>query len=279
MRYPVILVACCGALMSCIGKDRDPDAAPPPPPSANTTLERYNTTNTGNAFAGRNEVISIAYDAAAETLVIQGDPFDLAGTFVRAAASDVAGFTAFQNDGGARTYTALIRTDLVNDLTAGVVGTPVKLNNEFGGTVLRRGAVPDLPVNREIRHTGDYAGLRNVGVNDGADMSNSFLQRVEGRVALDLDFFQDRGSPGIEGVISNRRNLDDGNQALPDIVLEFNIIDSEGNFSGVADGGVLGGGSYDGMIAGPGAAASAGIVVIGTGNQIERGAFTARIPD
>ncbi|PZX46304.1 hypothetical protein LY56_01277 [Roseinatronobacter thiooxidans] len=318
MKKTTAVVASCVALMSCGSGEStgissfvsSPDrfansgevAAIP------TETQRYNETAGGDAFAGQNEVTSITYDSATETLTILGDPFDLAGTFKRAPKRDVRGFAAFENEGGARNYLALVRVDSDNNLAAGVVGTPFRLDNEFGGTVLARGAAPTLPTNREVRHVGDYAGVRNVGTNNGDDMSNSFLHRVEGRVQLDLDFFTDRQSAGIEGVITNRRNMDGTTTrevevevpvigrpgqtttetrqiaeeiTYQDIVLQFTGIDENGNFSGIAAVGGQPVGLYDGMIAGNNAAASAGIVVIQEGSPVslERGAFIARATD
>ncbi|TVS03204.1 MAG: hypothetical protein EA407_07225 [Rhodobacteraceae bacterium] len=114
-------------------------------------------------------------------------------------------------------------------------------------------------------------------------MSNSFLQRVEGTVRLDLDFFDDRSAPGIEGVITDRRNLDqrieiDGRKRpvrYEDMVLRFTDIDEEGNFSGLVDVRGAPAGVYDGFIAGTNAAASAGNVIIVEGGELERGAFIA----
>jgi len=317
MKKTTAVVASCVALMSCgsgestginsfvTSPDRFADtgevAAIP------TDTQRYNETARGERFAGQNEVTSITYDSATETLTIAGDPFDSAGTFKRAPKRDVRGFAAFENEAGFRDYLALVRVDADHNLAAGVVGTPFRLDNEFGGTVLARGAAPTLPTNREVRHIGDYAGVRNEGTNVGDDMSNSFLHRVEGRVQLDLDFFTDRQSAGIEGVITNRRNMDGTTTrevqvdvpvvgrpgqtstetrqiaeeiTYADIVLQFTGIDENGNFSGIAVGGGERG-LYDGMIAGNNAAASAGIVVIQdtSGMPLERGAFIARATD
>ena len=326
MKKVLISAACCSAVMSCGSSDDGPRSFSPTPERFAGSGEiaaipegeqRYNETVQGARFPETNpelpsnSVERIFYNPATETLTIQGDPFDLAGTFRRAPNRDVRGFAAFENDGGARNYLALVRTDTEHGLAAGVVGTPFKLDNEFGGTVLARGATPVLPVNREVRHRGDYAAVRNVGRNDGADMSNSFLHRVEGQVHLSLDFFDDRPRPGIEGVITNRRNMDgtttrevevevevkevrmpgqptrtttETRQVVEeityaDIVLRFTGIDENGNFTGVAAVGDSVVGLYDGMIAGSNAAASAGIVVIRQDNELERGAFIARAQD
>lgn len=327
MKKLVISAACCGILMSCISGDgsgpesfvSDPErfAGSGEIAAIPTETQRYNQNYLGEPFPETeprpsNTVTSISYNPATETLTILGDPFDLAGTFRRAPARDVRGFAAFENDGGARNYLALVRADVANGLAAGVVGTPFKLDNEFGGTALARGATPTLPVNREVTHFGDYAGVRNEGTNDGDDMSNSFLHRVEGQVRLDLDFFDDRPTPGVEGVVFNRRNMDATTTRqvavevpvkevlLPgetprttteireiqeeityeDIVLRFTSIDALGNFAGDAAVGGVVVGMYDGLIAGDNAAASAGIIVIaGPGSPYERGAFIARRQD
>ncbi|MEB8386193.1 hypothetical protein OO012_03040 [Rhodobacteraceae bacterium KMM 6894] len=222
-----------------------------------------------------DDVSAMTYDPATDTLTIGGDPFDLAGTFERVPQKDVRGFAAFENKTGARRYTALVQTDTANGLAAGVVGTPFRLDREFGGTMLARSRTPTMPTNVELTHVGDYAGVRNVGTNNGADTSESFLHRVEGKVRLDLDFFDDRPMGAVEGVIYDRRSMDETevvdeksqNVAYDDVVLVFTDIDAAGNFSGTATGG-----TYTGIIAGDDAAASAGVVDLG----VERGAFIAR---
>lgn len=295
MKTKIMVIACSSALAAC-GTD-DPDstrfANSGEVASIPTTEQRYNLVSGDEPEYSNSEVTSISYDPATDTLTVEGDPFDLTGDFERTPQKDVRGFAAFQNEGGARRYLALVRTDVENDVSAAVVGTPVRLDNEFGGTMLARGAIPDLPKKTEVRHVGSYAGLRNVGVNDGADMSNSSLHRVEGRVQLDLDFFDDR-QPGVEGVIFDRRSMDQTvevdeetgetrNVTYEDVVLRFTNIDDNGNF--IDDENLRGGeaavggtvvGRYDGMIAGDGAAASAGVVVITEGDELERGGFIAR---
>ncbi|MGI3212884.1 hypothetical protein ACROSR_17440 [Roseovarius tibetensis] len=229
------------------------------------------------------DIESISYDPDSDTLIVQGEPFDVAGRFNRVSERDVRGFAAFENEGGARRYLALVRTDGTHGVSAGVVGTPVRLDREFGGTVLTRADIPELPRNVQVRHVGDYAGIRNVGSNDGGDMTDSFLHRVEGRVQLDLDF-ADR-IPSVEGVIRDRRSLDQTveveeevrNVQYDDVVMQFTSIDIEGNFTGVAAVNKVDVGAYDGMIAGDDAAASAGVVIIREGDELERGAFIARV--
>ena len=274
MRMTAISVASCYMLAACIGgsststKFADSGQIAPIP-----THEQV----------AQGDLQSMSYDPNTETLIVRGDPFDLAGTFRRAPKRDVRGFAAFENDGGARRYLALVRTDTANGIAAGTVGTPIRLDREFGGTFIARSATPTLPNNMEVSHVGDYAAVRNVGTNDGADMSNSFLQRVEGTVRLDLDFFDDR-TPGIEGVITDRRNLDqrieiDGRKrpvTYDDVVLVFGDIDAEGNFRGDANVNKSTVGFYEGFIAGTDAAASAGNVIFFEGGQLERGAFIAR---
>jgi len=272
MKTNLIIIVCSGALMGCWG-DADPTRFAGSGQIANIPTE-------DQRYSG--DVDSISYNPTTGTLTVLGDPFDLAGTFSRRPQRDVRGFAAFENDGGARRYLALVRTDPDHGLSAGVVGTPFRLDNEFGGTMLARDKTPELPRNVEVRHVGDYAGIRNVGTNDGADMSNSFLHRVEGRVQLDLDFFAD--SPGIEGVIFNRLSVDETvmiddkkrNITYDDVVLRFTTFDDEGNFEGDAavSGTVLG--RYDGMIAGDDAAASAGVLVMVESGELERGGFIAR---
>lgn len=229
------------------------------------------------------DVTSITYDPTTDTLKVAGDPFDLAGTFRRVSDQDVRGFAAFENEGGARTYLALVRTDAEHGLAAGVVGTPFRLDNEFGGTMLARDRIPNMPQNVEVTHTGSYAGIRNVGSNDGADTSESYLHRVEGRVRLDLDFFGDN-TRGVEGVITDRRSLDqtvevgDETRAVTydDVVLRFNSISDEGVFedgAAAVRGAVVG--EYDGIIAGDDAGASAGVLVMVDEGELERGGFIA----
>ncbi len=275
MKNSAITLAVCGALMACSGGGGSGSGGSGQIAPIPTAEQRY----TG-------DVTSITYDPDTDTLNVQGDPFDLSGAFRRVPGRDVRGFAAFENVGGARRYLALVRTDADYDLAAGVVGTPIRLDSEFGGTMLARGETPEMPREVEVTHVGSYAGVRNVGTNVGADTSGALLQRTEGRVRLDLDFFADQRSAdgaragSIEGVIFDRRSMDEvvfvnGRRqpvTLDDVVLVFTAIDAQGNFSGTANGLSGGTGTFDGMIAGEGAAASAGVVVFGT----ERGAFIAR---
>jgi hypothetical protein len=279
------IASCCSLLVACSGGGEN-SSGTGVVGSIPTGVQRYNMPLSTGAppLAGNNTVASMSYDPASQTLTIAGDPFDLAGVFRRVASRDVAGFAAFENTGGARRYLALVRTDEENGLAVGVVGTPFRLDTEFGGTMYARAETPTLPTNREVTHVGTYAAVRNVGSNVGANESNSHLHRVTGVVRLDLDFFTDRPTGGIEGVITNRRSLDEwvlvnGRRQYiryDDIVLVFTNIDSDGSFYGVAN--VLGGqvGRYEGLIAGDNAAASAGNVIILESGQLERGAFMAR---
>jgi hypothetical protein len=227
---------------------------------------------------------------------VGGDPFDMAGVFRRAAGGDVAGYAAFVNDAGARRYLALATEDTTHQLAAAVVATLFRFDEEYGGTMVARGATPTLPTNREVTHTGRYGGLRNVGTNAGADGSTAQLYWVEGDVVLNFDFFADNRRV-VEGAIFNRRSLDgrfrdeegrrqsiryddvvlttnrnDGRRRGP---LQDNIYD-DGRFDGFA---LIGGdeaGRYEGLIAGPNAAASAGMVFFEDGDDFERGIFTGR---
>ena len=298
MRMTAISVASCYMLAACIGGSGSSSSnsgsgqiAPIPAQEQRFNKEDRAFVDTLTGDEGdkpprpraRDELRSISYNPATDTLNVGGDPFDLAGTFRRSPGRDVRGFAAFENDGGARRYLALVRTDTANGVSAGVIGTPYRFDNEIGGTFIARSATPDLPRNMEVNHIGDYAAVRNVGRNDGADMSNSFLQRVEGKVQLDLDFFDDRDAPGIEGVITDRRNLDqrieiDGRKRpvrYDDVVLRFTDIDEQGNFSGIVNINGNPVGVYDGFIAGIDAAASAGTVIFVEGDELERGAFIA----
>jgi len=244
-----------------------------------------------------NYVRAISYDPETQVLRVAGDPFDMSGAFRRSPRQDVQGFAAFENEAGARRYLALVRSE--NGVAAGVVGTPIRLDNEFGGLMVARDEIPSLPRNLEATHTGTYAGVRNVGANVGGDASDAFLHRVEGRVRLDFDFFDDNHRL-VEGVIYDRRSMDqtvtdDRNVRRPliydDVVLRCNLMNAptcaqnnifedhptyeDGAFRGEAAirGTVVG--EYHGVIADSRATTSAGVVQFIENGELERGAFTA----
>lgn len=227
------------------------------------------------------DVVSMSYDPDTDTLTIRGDPFDFAGVFARSPGDDVGEFAAFRSQTGAdaseRAYLAFLGVDNDIGISAAVVGTPYRLRTEFGGTLVARAEIPELPTNVQMTHRGDYAAVRTLGTSQ---------HRIVGRSELYLDFFDDR-DPSIEGVIRDRRNLDT-DEDLPVITLVITEIDGRGNFSGdaVDEARPNERGEYDGMIAGDGALASAGVVVISYDEtplldgpeHVERGAFIARSP-
>ncbi len=271
-----ILIASCVALMACdAGRSTSGSATLPPTPVVMGALP--SGADSAPRGSPLSDVVTVAYDPGTQTLTLGGDPFDAAGVFRRAPARDTQGFAAFENEAGVRRYLALVRTDPVHGLAAGVVGTPFRLDTQFGGAFTIRDEVPTLPVDREVRHVGDYAAVRNIGTNVGADASGARLQRVRGRLELELDFFTDRPAPSIEGAITLRQNADVPSIRYPDIVLRLDRINPDGTFTGEAavNGSVAG--TFGGVIAGPDAAASAGWVVI-PGDQLERGAFLAQTP-
>jgi len=247
------------------GNGENGDAAPPlavPAPIQSGTNEERTGGN----------VLSMNYDADAGILTIRGDPFDFAGDFTRSEGEDVDGFMAFRSltgvDESERLYLALFGRDDDNGVEAAVVATPFRLETTFGGTHIRRDAVPDLPVDVQMTHRGEYAGVRTAGERP--------TQIAQGRATLYLDFYEDIAPGGIEGLIHDRRIVETGEE-LQEIVLVFTGLDEEGNFTGVAldrpDGNL---GAYDGFIAGEDAAAAGGVLVINTEGAFERGAFLTR---
>ncbi len=279
MKIKALMVsAACVSLLAACGGGSD-DSSPRPDPERFAGSGQIGVIPTADQrFSG--DVQSMVYDPSTDTLTILGDPFASDGEFVRVPEKDVRGFAAFENEGGTRRYTALVRTDSLSGLSAGVVGTPVRFNNEFGGTMLARADTPTVPLNVELTHVGSYAGIRNVGRNVGDDDSNSFLHRVEGQVRINLDFFDDRPAGAIEGVIFDRISMDQTveidddllNVIYEDIVLEFTDIDSQGRFSGIAAGGGISG-TYAGVTSDDQASATAGVIEMQGGGELERGAF------
>lgn len=290
----MVSAACVTLLAACGSGDGSPSRPDP---------ERYAGTGeigvipiAEQRFSG--DVQLMVYDPSTDTLAILGDPFDSndpfdpddpfdrEGNFERVPEKDVRGFAAFENPQGVRRYTALVRTDPDTGLSAGVVGTPFRLDSEFGGTMLAREATTTRPENTELTYRGDYAGVRNVGINVGADDSNSFLYRIEGQVRIDIDYFLD--SPDVEGVIFDRRSMDqtveiDGDLRsveYADVVLRSTsrsggTFDADGFFEGAARINQSNVGRYVGYTSGDDAAAVAGVIDIVDGGERERGAFIA----
>ena len=299
-----ITLLCCAALAACGGNTSDTGSGdnaarpiggggglgpPPAPPEDEPPEEELPGEVAFRGGSYQNDVVSVAYNPATETLLIEGDPFDFVGDFDRSPADDVDGFVAFRSqtsvDPSEREYLAYLGIDADAGLEITVVGTQYRLRREFGGHEINRDAVPKLPTNEQLTHDGHYAAVRTLLFEK---------HRIEGQAQLFLDFFVDRPEPGIEGRIFERRNLDTG-ESMEDITLTFTTINPDGTFRGVAqpsrDGAVdeerrlrV---DYEGMIAGDGAAASAGIVVVTDGGDpridgpadIERGAFIARRRD
>ena len=295
-----ITLLCCAALAACGGNTSDtgsgdnaarliggggglgPPPAPPedePPEEEPPIDEEEEIVIFDDLLRVGGDVTSMVFDPERQVLTIQGDPFDFTGDFTRSPDEDVPGFTAFRSPAGegvdpsGRPYLAYLATDAINGLSAGVVGAPFRLRTEYGGTLLSRAEVPELPSNIQMTHDGTYAAVRTLG---GAQ------HRIQGETRLFLDFFDDR-NPAIEGAILDRQNLDTG-ESPAQITLIFANIDENGNFRGTAydeEEDITG--NYDGIIGGEGAAASAGVLVIsGTidgVDHVERGAFIARRRD
>ncbi|MCC5985047.1 MAG: hypothetical protein JJU42_11845 [Rhodobacteraceae bacterium] len=288
MNKMVLTLVCCAALVACSDSDTtgnpagligggtgatppgDNGDAPPDENDADPELPEGNDlVRVGGA------VTEVTFDPDAGILNIQGEPFDFEGDFTRSEADDRPGFAAYRSTTGVdpseRQYLAFLGVDATNALVAGVVATPYRLRTEFGGTFLSRGAVPELPTNIQMTHDGDYAAVRTL---------DNLQHVIQGDARLLLDFRDDRDAPSIEGVIRNRQNLTTS-EALDQITLIFTEIDENGNFIGQAwDEEEDFTGFYDGMIAGDGAAATGGVVVIrgviDNAEHIERGAFIAR---
>lgn len=294
MNKIALTLVCCAAIAACSSSDpADTSAsligggsgtAPPDdgngtvPPVGNGEDDDSPDTPEGDDLTRvGGDVAQVTFDPVAEVLNIQGEPFDFEGDFTRSPGDDRPGFAAYRSTTGVdpseRNYLAFLGVDSTNDLVAGVVATPFRLRTEFGGTVLTRGEVPELPTNTQMTHDGEYAAVRTLG---------SAQHVIEGEARLFLDFRDDRAAPSIEGVIRDRENLTTG-ETPAQITLVFTEIDENGNFLGQAwDEEEDFTGFYDGMIAGDGATASGGVVVIrGVINDvdhIERGAFIARRP-
>ncbi|MFT4701612.1 MAG: hypothetical protein ACI9ND_001349 [Yoonia sp.] len=130
-------------------------------------------------------------DALTENLVEQQAPY-----FALYDTSDTA-----LDDGTLRTSFAIVRTGAYSGFG-------------FGSYAYQRAGTTTLPETGQATFSGTYAGARVFDIIAG-------LELTQGDVTIDIDFDDFNGTPGIKGLLSNRRMFDEFGNELE----TFNEVD------------------------------------------------------
>jgi hypothetical protein len=228
-----------------------------------------------------NDLESLSYDAATQTLTVTGltqDGTPLNNEYRHITTSFVDGYETFtaQNDPLGRHATAFVASR--DGVQAGMVLTGGQFNHFFGGTYFERDGDYEAPVTPEGRFDVTYHGNYAAGVNSAGPVTDllplvgtddsvggaSQAAYVRGLMFVNVDL----NDLSVEGEIYNRTyvgqltpNTDPtvpGFTGLPDIVLVDGVLADNGTFSGnlerdndendVPNEGV---GTFAGLIGGP----------------------------
>ncbi|MGR3323027.1 MAG: thymidylate synthase [Pseudooceanicola sp.] len=200
----------------------------------------------------RGDLEGFAFNATAGTLVVYGLTLDEVPTeavYTRQAALDAQynGYQVYtaQDDPLDRHSTALVLqspgTAIGGRVRGGIVVTGGPRNRYFGGGYYERDGSFDPPTVSStsglVSYAGAYAGLSNIGVEDGmllpvdpstpTELRPSRAAQVTGDVFINADFADNR----IEGNIYNR-TIVPTSEGLPSMVLVATDIDGDGRFVG-----------------------------------------------
>lgn len=207
---------------------------------------------------GGGQLASVIYDAATDTMIVDGLGFDGENVYQRGqAVSQLNGYAVYDAD--------LVATDSVtgdpidqivpyravygvsqNSISGGeprtsfaIVRTGGYVQYGFGGFIYGRSGDVELPTTGQAVYSGDYAGVR-VFTNTGG------LEYTEGDMTIAIDFNDFNTNDAVQGEVTNRVAFDvngdeialggDGQLVLPDLrfVIEAGgtNIQSNGEFSG-----------------------------------------------
>lgn len=272
---PAFLLACGGG-----SNPFDPDPAAPDPGTGTGGDEDNPTTDAGIPTALANDLARVTYDAANQTLSVEGitqDGSPVTIPYRRRPGLDRNGYQAytFQDDGLDRHVTAYAAEANNNSgVRAGVAVSGGPRNRFFGGGYYERDGAY-APGTGQVSYAGNYVGLTN-GAGSGEDLIGapagtdpdlvpSQAAEVTGRVFVNADF----ADGAVEGNITNRQRVD-GGITLPSVVLINTPIDSDGTFVGQVEyeqadfpGESVTGqsiGSYGGIFGGANASGVAGVI-------------------
>lgn len=271
---PAFLLACGGGSNPF---DPDPAAPDPTPPDEDNPV-----TDAGIPTALANDLARVTYDAANQTLSVEGitqDGTPVTIPYRRRPGLDRNGYQAYtyQDDGLDRHVTAYAGEANNNSgVRAGVAVSGGPRNRFFGGGYYERdGAYAPGTGGSATRATTSASPMARAAaktlsapLGTDPDLVPSQAAEVTGRVFINADF----ADGAVEGNITNRQRVD-GGIALPSVVLINTPIDSDGTFLGQVEyeqadfpGENVTGqsiGSYGGIFGGANASGVAGVVRLG----------------
>lgn len=235
---PAFLLACGGG-----SNPFTPDPAAPDPGTGGDDDNPTSDAGIPTALAG--DLTRLNYNAATETLTVEGLTLDGSPnpvTYQRRPGQDRNGYEAYtyQDDGLDRHYTIYVAQSN-NDaaVRAGAAMSPGPRNRSFGGGFYERDGAYS-PASGQVSYAGNYVGLTN-GAGSGEDLTPQppttepelgipQAGEITGRVFINANF--ENGN--LEGNITNRE-LVEGGIPLPSIVLVHTPISSDGTFVGQAE--------------------------------------------
>ncbi|WP_412506454.1 thymidylate synthase [Roseovarius sp. SYSU LYC5161] len=234
-------------------------------------------------------VSNVTFDAAAETLVVEGlnlDEVPFTAVYNRRPGLDREGYMAFtvQEDPLDRHYTAYAaQSNNSGSVRATTVGSPGPRNRFFeGGHFDRDGGFdrPEIsPDSGMVSYAGDYVAVTNIGDINGPDLKEIPADvdvadelrvpqalTITGNIFVNADFADN----SVEGNIFDRQLVETA-QELPSVVLLATPIAGNGTFAGdveydigdprgETDGQFINVGSYGGVFGGPESDGVAGVV-------------------
>lgn len=265
--------------------------------SACTELDDGTETGTGSTdetsslavpTALANDVESISYDSASQTLIITGvglDETPFSSSYIRNATLDRVGYEAYtvQDSSLDRHSTAYVRQ--IEGAYAVAVATGGQFDYYMAGTNFGRTGSYTAPTTDQssggiVSYAGTYVGLLNMAGDDGdllpvtsgtpSAILPSQAAEITGQVFINADFADNR----INGTIYDREVTDDTATAVATLNLAPTDITTSGTFEGVTSVGTNGVGVYGGIFSGSDAEALAGSVyaaghIVDYGSEIE----------
>mgnify|MGYP005841594877 CR=1 FL=1 len=295
-----IAVAVVATLAACSGGSDSGRSAlvagpgtPPTDPDGDTPSPSPSPSDSVSTIDEDGEARSISYDAATDTFIVDNLPFDGDGKYDRDdVLASIGPFAVYENNNTTerRAYKAIRAEGPSGETRVAVVRSGDYEGTGFGGFLFARDGGVTLPSTGQATYTGDYAGLR---VFDGV----SGLEFTEADALIEIDFEDFNAGDAVEGVLTNRRILDQSGNligTLPALVLATGSISPDGQISGTGGSDIFDpgrgevvdfeSGEYVGVIADD-AGEVVGIVEV-TGTEIsgaerdflETGAFVATSP-
>jgi hypothetical protein len=254
----VLLLAGCGGNPFATGGGSGGGGGDPGTPAPSEVPDSVRGTVNTASFTPGDPTITIDLNSQ--------DASDLEATYVRNAAFDVQGYTAYtyQETTSNRYVVALVQE--VGSAKAVVAVDAGQFANYYGGGLYSRADAFTMPARGIINYSGTYAGLLNVGEQQpgpGGTFDPERAYRTEGRVLVTADFTNMELSGGVD----NRTILDLPGQTLEAVALFATGITPEGTFEGtvqradVTAGAFVDAGTYAGTFAGTNASEIATLLV------------------